>query len=1493
MAKKSGPRTPKLPLRTQRESKPVAAAKARSSRPAQEALLPPQPPAAQKPTVAGSELPPPGANFPVAGVGASAGGLEAFTDLLRSLPADTGIAFVLVQHMDPTHESMLPKLLAKATAMPVQEVDDGRAVQPNHVYVIPPNKRMTISQGVLRLTPRTPGSGRNLPIDDFFCALAEDLKSGAIGIVLSGLASDGTQGLEAIRAEGGITFAQDEQSARYSGMPVSAMAAGCVDFVLPPADIAAELTRIGGHPYIRTFPQPAEPALESENAGEGIRKICAVLRAATGVDFELYKAATIGRRIARRLVLKKVDGLERYLRLLQQDRAELDALYEDIFIHVTSFFRDPEALEALGRTVLPGILANRSPGQPLRVWVPGCSSGQEVYSIAMILLEELSRMGSQPGIQVFGSDISGRCVGQARAGIYPESAMATVSEGRRARFFVKVEGGYQISKAVRELCVFARHDLTRNPPFSRLDLVSCRNVLIYMGPFLQKKVLETLHYALKPSGYLFLGRSESVTLHSDLFSVEDRVNRIYSRKPGRGQPQPGAAAPESALASQAHLMGPAAPRVFDVRREAERILLEQYAPAALVVDPDFYIVHLHGDTSPYLAPAAGDPSFHLLRMVRPELVADLHALIRRAKEGGGAVRKEGTRFKQDGAARVVDLQVVPVKGRHPRESDFLVIFQGKAGPAPAEAGRPEATPSEAKGRAAVQIARLEGELAATRNRFRALVEDYEAAREEMSAVNEETLSSSEELQSTNEELETAKEELQSSNEELTTLNDELQNRNLELGQLTNDLGNLLAGADIPIVILDAGLRIRRFTPTAEEVFSLIATDVGRPFADIRSRLDVADWDELTREVIGQQHIVEREVRDRNGHWYCLRMRPYQTGERRVEGVLMALFDIDSVKRSLDEAREARNFAEAIVDTVREPLVVLDAEFQVLKATQSFYDTFRVERAETEGQVFFDLGNGQWNIPRLRAALEEILLHGNRVENFEVSHDFPSIGYKRVVLNARQVNRESTGAKTILLAIEDDTARVRADELRQRELTMRNAVSQAILSVGADGRIVMANPMAETMFGYSREELLELPVESLLPERFREAHPAQRAAYLAGPQPPGRQMGPAPDLRGLRKDGTEFPVAITLNRIHTRDGTLSIDFITDLTERHKAEEALRESEARFSLFMEHLPAAAFMKDLEGRYVYVSPGFETLMGRTLGECLGATDDEYWPASATLLKYQDQYVIQTARSLTSEDTCNCGREVRYLQTVKFPIPGRDGGTAMVAGIIHDITGRKLAEQERQVLLARLATAQEEERWRISRELHDDLTQRLAGLAMDLGSLVAKRPTTARLLTKGLRAMQRRVVQAAEVTRHIAHQLHPSELDDLGLVAALRSYCDDFAVREEIQVEFVSRDVPKELKREIASCLYKVTQESLSNVSKHAATQSVSVTLAGTTDRISLSVKDTGVGFRTQSPGANVGLGILSMKERVGLLHGVLGISSHLGQGTEVTADIPLGAA
>ena len=728
-----------------------------------------------------------GLQFPVVGIGASAGGLEACTALLKALPVNPGIAFVVVQHLDPHHESILHKLLSRTTEMPVIQVEDGLVLERDHVYVIPPNKDIAVRERTLRLLSRRRTAGRHLPINRFLVSLAEDQKNAAIGVILSGTASDGTVGLQAIKSEGGVAFAQDPKSAGYPGMPESAILAGCVDFVLPPEEIARELIRLEHLPYAKRTAAVLEAEPPFVGAAD-LQKILYILRTATGVDFSLYKTGTIKRRIARRMILHKLDSLERYGSYLEQNAIEVAALYQDIFIHVTSFFREPETFAVLQRKVLPKLMANRPPGEPLRIWVPGCSTGEEAYSIAITILEFLDqhKRASGAAVQIFGTDISSAAVDSARSGTYSETAVANVSPERLKRFFVKEGDNYQIGKHVRQRCVFARHDVGKDPPFSRLDLISCRNVLIYMSAALQERVFSFFHYALKPAGFLLLGKSEALGSSAHLFIQEESKRKIYSRNPA-------VAAARSSLAPSDHAKAPsrAAAAVmgaaFDLEKAVERIIWQRYAPAALVVDAGLQVLHFEGNAGPYLAPARGAATLNVLKLVRDELALDLRTALHRAKKEETPVRREGIRFRQDGGSKTVNLEVIPMKGRHAKGADFLILIE-------AVPPREAAEPLEA--REQDELVRLKQELASTREHLQSIIESQEATNEALTVEHEEVLSANEELQSTNEELETAKEELQSSNEELSTLNEELQNRNAELGQLANDLSNLLVGVSI-------------------------------------------------------------------------------------------------------------------------------------------------------------------------------------------------------------------------------------------------------------------------------------------------------------------------------------------------------------------------------------------------------------------------------------------------------------------------------------------------------------------------------------------------------------------------------------------------------------------------------------------------------------------------------------------------------------------------
>jgi two-component system CheB/CheR fusion protein len=991
----------------------------------------------------------PESTFPIVGIGASAGGLEAFMQLLQALPEHTGMAFVLVQHLDPKHDSRLADLLAKATRMPVREATHGLAPEPDHVYVIAPGTALALAaDGALQVEPRgeAQGGGPHLPIDQFFKSLAARRAGAAIGVVLSGTGTDGTLGLEEIKAAGGITFAQDEASAKFAGMPLAALHSGCVDLVLPPERIAAELARIGRHPYLAPAAAgeaqgPAGAAATSDGDEQRFQAVLGLLRIANGVDFSAYRDTTIRRRIQRRMLLQGGEQLAGYVERLKGDRAELDALYHDILINVTRFFREPEVFEALKERVFPDILAARHGDEPIRLWVPGCSTGQEAYSLAIVLLEFLdavSGTGPAAAIQIFATDLSDSVALQrARAGVYPESIEAEVSPERLRRFFHKEDSSYRIAKSLREIVVFARQNVAADPPFSRLHLISCRNLLIYLSPVLQKRVIPTFHYALNAGGYLLLGASESIGSHTELFSVVDQSHRIYQRKSsGAMRPYPHFRSDEPQARPGGGQVATAAPRPLpaDWQREADRVAAGLYVPPGVLINDAFDVLQFRGQTGPFLAPAPGEPSHNLLKMAREGLFMALRSAVTECLRTGGAVRHPDVRIRGEGVDREIDLHVLPV--RLPQaggERCCLVLFEETAHritPGEAASERP------AQDAEAPEMQHLRQELASTREYLQSMVEQQDAANEELTSANEEILSSNEELQSSNEELETAKEELQSINEELTTVNEQLQHRNAELAQLNDDMTNLLVSSGVPMVVLGTDLRIRRFNPAAGQLLGLLAGDLGRPLAHLRASVDLPDMEALVGEVIASVQPQERELRARDGRCHLLRVHPYRTADNRIDGAVLVLFDIDELRRAQSALEAERDYARAIVETVGEPLLVLDAQLRVQSANRAFYERFAVAPEATQGRPLYELGNGQWDIPGLRERLGAVLSGPLDFSDLEVRHDFESIGRKVMRLAARRIVREGAPS-LILLAIDDRT------ELDRLEGGARDHVAQLV------------------------------------------------------------------------------------------------------------------------------------------------------------------------------------------------------------------------------------------------------------------------------------------------------------------------------------------------------------------------------------------------------------------------------------------------------------------
>jgi two-component system CheB/CheR fusion protein len=830
---------------------------------------------------------------PIVGIGGSAGGFEAAMELLRHLAPNMGMAFVIVQHLDPHHGSRLPNLLAKATSMPVSEITRATAPQPNAVYVQPSNKCVIVKKGKLVLVRRT--ERLNITIDHFFESLAEECGSRAIGIVLSGTGSDGTAGLRAIKAAGGLTFAQTEASAKFDAMPRSAIRSGFVDLVLPPDAIADELRRIAEHPYIRR-PMPKGDELEKAayRQADPLGRIFLSLKKQMGVDFSGYKESTLIRRVNRRMALHRLEKLSRYARYLRNNKKETEALFGDLLINVTRFFRDEALFQALKKHFLPALLKNKKKDRQreLRVWVPGCATGEEVYSIAICILETLGNQLPKPRVQIFGTDLSESVIEHARTGIYPGAIEKDVPKARLNRFFIKRDGSYQIHRNVRDICTFARQNICADAPFSRLDLISCRNVLIYLSPELHKRCIPQFHYALNAGGYLILGPAETVGMYDEIFKLVDKKNKIYTKesKPRLGAPEfiP-QAGPELSRFRAAARAANGANYNADVLKMADRIMLSTYAPAAVVIDHNFLIQQFRGRTDLFLEHAPGPATFNLFQLARPALVPDLRAAIRRSIKTGKAARTERAKVTLQGRNYEINIQVVPFKVAGSDKAWFLVIFDETSGKA-----KPERV-LQPLGKTAVQreVTELRRELAASKESLQAIIEEQEATNEELKAANEEIESSNEELQSTNEELETAKEELQSTNEELTTLNEELSNRNLEMMQLTNELNNLLASTQMPIVMVDNALTVRRATPAARSTFNILPTDIGRPLTELRPNINISGLDKLLREVIDTLGTRERKVTDKEGRPYSLRVRPYRTADDKIDGAVITLVDMDA------------------------------------------------------------------------------------------------------------------------------------------------------------------------------------------------------------------------------------------------------------------------------------------------------------------------------------------------------------------------------------------------------------------------------------------------------------------------------------------------------------------------------------------------------------------------------------------------------------------------
>jgi two-component system CheB/CheR fusion protein len=951
--------------------------------------------------------------LPIVGIGASAGGLKAFEQFFENMPPDNGIGFVLIPHLDPGHVSMLPDLLRKHCQMPVLQVQDGMTVRGDCVHVIPPNREMVIIHGKLLLkTPREP-RGLRLPINTFFRSLAEDQKDMAICVILSGNGTDGTLGLKAIKAELGMAMVQDPASAEYDGMPRSAIETGMVDYILTPDKMGAQLVAFFKHQIPRRV---AGSVSGVDRLPESLQKIFHLLRNTTGHDFTYYKKNTICRRIERRMGVHEIERVADYVSYLEHNPQEVTILFKEILIGVTNFFRDPQAFQALGERLLSDVLAEKPRDDSVRVWVPGCSSGEEVYSIAIILRECMDKLKKNFKVQIFGTDIDTDGIDTARAGLYPTSIVSDVTPERLKRFFVAEGDSFRIKKEIREMAVFAVQDILKDPSFTKLDLLSCRNLLIYLDAELQKKLLPLFHYVLKPDGILFLGTSESVDGFTDLFSLVDKKWKLFRRRASSAAAESMVQFPTAPLQLQAAISS--APTQSKPKREsaileiAQKFLVETYAPPGVFVDANGQVVYAHGSTGKYLELAPGHASLNVIEMAREGIRHELASAMRKAKLQKRQVSLGGLQVKTNGGSQEITLTVKPVRGSDGVGELVMIVFEDTA-PKQVRLGKVKGTLAP---KAVRRISQLEQELRYSQEHLQTTIEELETSNEELKSSNEEMQSTNEELQSTNEELESSKEELQSLNEELITVNAELQGKIEELSRANDDMRNLLDSTRIATIFLDSDLRIKRFTSETTRIINLIPSDVGRPVNHIVSNLEDDALFENAQQVIDSLVAKERTVRTKEGRLYLSRIMPYRTLDNVIDGVVITFTDITEETM----IRDARNLAEGIVESVWDPLVVLDEKFLVIAANSSFYAVFRATPDDTIGKSFFELGNAQWNIPKLRELLEQILPQNKQINEFIVEHNFPVIGHKKMSIDALRIRREGMATETLLLTIKDIT-----------------------------------------------------------------------------------------------------------------------------------------------------------------------------------------------------------------------------------------------------------------------------------------------------------------------------------------------------------------------------------------------------------------------------------------------------------------------------------------
>jgi two-component system CheB/CheR fusion protein len=1461
-------------------------------------------------------------DFPVIGIGASAGGLDALDKFFRYIPANIGCAFVIIQHLDPNHESLMVELLTKKTPLSVHAAEDGVAVLPNHVYMIPPNTQLTIQNGVLRLRTPTERRGLRMPINHFFRSLAADRGELAMGIIFSGTGSDGTLGLEEIKAHGGMTMALEPDSAQYASMPRNAIATGQVDVVKPAKQLAESLKKYIQHPYLSERTEFEELNNSDKRT---LDDILTLIRSRNRHDFRGYKRNSLLRRIKRRMGLRHVEKLSEYYSLLEHDDEEIEKLIKDLLINVTEFFRMPDAWKAL-KKVVPQFLENRDIEDPIRIWVPGCSSGQEAYSLSIIMHELQQGRKTRYPLQIFATDVDMDLLETARAGIFHENICTGIPPKYLRNYFTKHDSFYHVKKMIREPVVFAAQNLLRDPPFSKLDMISCRNLLIYVEGDLQKSVTRLFHFALNENGILFLGSSESVAENTEFFRPVSKKWRIYKRVGSRAAGYYEAPYIPSEYRTRKQVAGSspieAVHHEAQVSRLAERILLEQYVPASLLIDKNHRILYYFGNTDPYLQHPQGEPTNDMLTLVRPGLRPCVRTAMNRAQESNREVT-ERTCIGEGSDSRTVEMNVRPFQRQHEFQGFFLLSFRDIE-----DRKRVEQAPRETLQAENAIIEQLQQELKTAKNEMHDTLAEMEIVHEELRTANEEAMSTNEELQSTVEELETSKEELQSLNEELNTVNNQLEEKIRQLEMANNDLNNLLTSTDIATLFLDRECRIMRFTPTAGELFIITPSDVGRPIDHIRWKFGDSELLRDIQKVLKNPSPAEAEVLSDTGCWYNRRVVPYRTEDNRIEGIVVTFADITEIKTFNRRLQQSEQRFRTAIEYFPSSVFIYDTDRRISYVNKKTVQESNFESEQLIGKLDEDLYPQEVTslyIP----AIEQVLRTG---KSAHVECTIPVDNDSRIMEMHFVPFMDEEGRLNQIMGIRHDITIIRNTEKQKSRLaSIVNGSYDAIVGEDLDGHITSWNKGAVRIYRYGADEVVGKDIGIIVPpektkEQSRLFEQVKRGKLVV-----------QKETTRLRKDGKEITVSLTLSPILDGEGTVvAISSITrDITKLKTVQEELERTRkreqaraAQLESFLRAVPAVVLIAhDTKARVITGNKKAYELFRMEEGSNLSKTAPR--GKAPTHFKILRSGKVLKPEELPPQVSVRDRVEVHdidlevlfdddslvHLFGSTVPIFDENNTPTGAISAFLDVSDRVRMEQrlkdlnenlERRVierthttmryherlkaLTIELTLAEQRERRRISAMLHNYLAQMMILCRWKVQEIKEVLPDSKE--KESLSEVDDSLGQCIEFSRTLIAELSPSILYEHGLVDALKWLAGqmkkyNLTVLVHANVEGV------ELVEDYSVLIYEAVRELLINARKHAGVDRVELTLRKQDHHLIVAVRDRGVGFTPPSDedlNEEKGYGLFSIRERLRSMSGHLKIESKAGEGTCVTLSIPL---